>query len=78
MSLSSAKVRIICEISKKYLQSVYAEDAAVADSATLAGGKQLDVAPTSVKGVAQRYDVTQVEYRAVGFPDGNIDRIAGV
>lgn len=30
---------------------VDAEDTAVADTATLAGGKQLDVAPTSVKGI---------------------------
>ncbi len=44
-----AKLRIFSEVSKKYLQVVDAEDAAVADAAALAGGKQLDVAPTSVK-----------------------------
>lgn len=78
MSLSSAKVRIICEISKKYLQSVNAEDAAVAQAAALAGGKDFDVSPTSVKGISQGYDVAEFEDRAVGFPHGNIDGVAGV
>ncbi len=41
------------EFSKKNFKVVDAEDAAVADSAALAGGKQLNVAPTSVKGIAQ-------------------------
>lgn len=57
---------------------INSEDTTVADTATLAGGKQLDVAPTSVKGIAKRYDVAEFENRAVGFPDGNIDRVAGV
>ncbi len=44
-----AKLCIFSETSKKYFAVVYAEDAAVADFAALAGGKQLNVAPTSVK-----------------------------
>ncbi len=64
------------EFLKKNFKVVDAEDAAVADAAALAGGEQLDVAPTSVKGIAQRYDVAEFEYRAIGFPDGNIDRVA--
>ena len=75
-----ANLRIFCEIRKleKYLQVVDAEDTTVADSAALAGGKQLDVAPTSVKGISERYDVAEFENRAVGFPNGNIDRVAGI
>jgi len=75
-----AKLRIFCELHKlkEYFKVVDAEDAAVADAAALAGGEQLDVAPTSVKGIAQRYDIAEFEYRAVGFPYGNIDRVAGV
>ncbi len=46
-----AKLRIFSEVhkSEEYFEVVDAEDAAVADAAALAGGKQLDVAPTSVK-----------------------------
>jgi len=35
-----AKLQIICEISKKYFEAVDAEDAAVADTAALAGGQR--------------------------------------
>lgn len=63
---------------KKNFEAVDAEDAAVTDAATLAGGKQLDVAPTSVKGIAQRYDVAEFEDRAVAAPYGNVDGVAGV
>ena len=61
-----AKLLIFGELSKKYLQSVNAEDAAVADAAALARGEQLDVSPTSVKGISQGYDVAEFEDRAVG------------
>lgn len=54
------------------------EDAAVAYLAALAGGKYLYVPPTSVKIVSQRDTISEFKYRAVGFPDGNIDRVAGV
>lgn len=64
-----AKLLIFREVSKENLQVVDAEDAAVADAAALARGKDFDVAPTSVKIVTQGYDVTQVKYRAVGFPN---------
>lgn len=42
------------------------EDAAVANLAALAGGKQLDVAPAAVERVTERNDVTEFEDRAVG------------
>lgn len=74
----NAKLLILCEVSKKYFAVVYAEDAAVADAAALAGGKQLDVAPASVKIVSQRDTISEFEDRAVGFPNGNIDRVAAV
>ena len=57
---------------------VYAEDAAVAYLTALAGGKQLDVAPASVKIVSQGDTISEFEDRAVGFPNGNVDRVAAV
>ncbi len=74
----STKLNIFNDISKKYLAIVDAEDTAIADFATFAGGKQLDVAPTSVKIVSQGDTVTEFENRAVGLPNGNIDRVAAV
>ena len=65
-------------MSKENIEAVNAEDAAVAQTAALAGGKDFDVSPTSVKGISQGYDVAEFEYRAVGFPHGNIDGVAGV
>ena len=78
-----AKLHILCETLgikrlQKYFEVVDAEDAAVADFATFAGGKQLDVAPASVKIVSQGDTISEFEDRAVGFPYGNIDRVAGV
>ena len=45
---------------------------------TFAGGKQLYVAPASVKIVSQRDTISEFEDRAVGFPNENIDRVAAV
>ena len=73
-----ANLHIFNGISKKYLAIVYAEDAAVANLAALAGGKYLYVPPASVETVSQRDAVTEFEDRAVGFPYGNIDRVAAV
>ena len=39
----------LIELSMEYFKVIDFEDAAVADFATFTGGKQLDVAPTSVK-----------------------------
>ena len=65
-------------MSKKNIEAVNAEDAAVAQTAALAGGKDFDVSPTSVKGISQGYDVTEFEYRAVATPYGEVDGVAGV
>lgn len=74
----SAKLRIFSGISKEYFQVVDAEDAAVAYFAALAGGKDFDVPPTTVKIVSQGDTISEFQDRAVGFPYGNVDGVAGV
>ena len=69
---------ISSDISNEYFKVIDFEDAAVANFATFAGGKQLDIAPTSVKIVSQGDTVSEFEYFAVGFPNGNIHRVAAV
>lgn len=63
---------------QKNIEAVYAEDAAVAQTAALAGGKDFDVSPTSVKGISQGYYVAEFEDRAVAAPYGEVDGVAGV
>lgn len=63
---------------QKNIEAVNAEDAAVAQTAALAGGKDFDVSPASIKGISQGYDVAEFEYRAVAAPYGEVDRVAGV
>ena len=76
----NTKLLILCKVHKlkKLFEAVCAEDAAVAYLAAFARSEDFNVAPTSVKGISQRYDVAEFEDRAVGFPYGNIDRVAGV
>ena len=62
----------------KHGVAIYHEYAAVADFAALAGGKQLHVAPAAVKIVSQGDTISEFKDRAVGFPHGNIDRVAGI
>ena len=75
-----AKLLILGEIgksdSKEYFQVVDAKDTAIAYLAALAGGKYLYVPPAAIERVTERNDVTQFQDRAVGFPNGNIDRVA--
>ena len=78
-----AKLRIFSGICvtillQKYFKVIDTEDAAVTDFATFAGGKQLDVTPASVKIVLQGDTISEFEDRAVGLPNGNIDRVAAV
>lgn len=63
---------------QKYFKVVDAEDTAVAYLAALTGRKDFDVPPSSVEIVAERDTISEFEDRAVGFPNGNIDRVAGV
>ena len=69
-----AKLRIFSEICvtiwlQKYFKVIEFEDIAVADFATFAGGKYLNVPPAAVGRVTERNDVTQFQDRAVGFPN---------
>ena len=78
-----AKLRIFSEICvtiwlQKYFKVIEFEDIAVADFATLAGGKYLNVPPTSVKIVSQGDTISEFEYFAVCFPNGNIHRVAAI
>ena len=78
-----AKLRIFSGICvtillKKYFKVVDTEDAAVANLAALAGGKQFYVAPASIKIVSQGDKISEFKDRAVGFPYGNIDWVAAV
>ena len=63
---------------KKNIEAVNAEDAAVADAAALAGGKDFDVSPASVKGISQGNDVAEFEDRAVASPYGEVNGVAGI
>ena len=65
-------------MSKEYFEVVHSEDTAVAYLAALTGGKYLYVPPAAVERVTERNDITQFQDRAVGFPYGNIDRVAAV
>ena len=56
-----ANIIIFSEISKEYFKVIDFEDAAVANLTALAGGKQLNVAPASVKIVSQGDTVSEFE-----------------
>lgn len=75
-----AKLLILGEIrkSEEYFEVVDAEDTAVAYLAALAGGKYFYVPPAAVEIVSERDTISEFEDRAVGFPHGNIDRVAAV
>lgn len=53
MFFMGTNLRLFSDISKEYFKVIDFEDAAVANLAALAGGKQLYVAPASVKIVSQ-------------------------
>ena len=54
------------------------EDADVAYAAHLSRCEKFDVAPTAIVVVSQRYDVMEVQDRAVGFPYGKVNGVAAV
>ena len=76
--ITTTKLQQKIKKSKEYFKVIDLEDAAVAYLSALAGGKDFDVAPTSVKIVSQGDTVSEFEDRAVGFPHGNIHRVAAV
>lgn len=68
-----AKLRIFSGICvtiwlQKYFEVIDLEDAAVADFATFAGGKQLDIAPASIKIVSQGDTITEFEDAPIRLP----------
>ena len=63
-----ANIIIPSEISKEYFKVVHAEDTAVAYLAALAGGKYLNVPPTSVKIVSQGDTISEFEYAPIRLP----------
>ena len=63
---------------EEHFKVVDFEHTTISDFAALAGGKDFDVSPTTIKVIAQRDNIMEVQYRAVGFPNGNIDRVAGI
>ena len=56
----------------------HAENTTISDFPKFSGGQQFDIAPTSVKIISYRYAIFIVDDGAVGFPNGNIDRVAGI
>lgn len=77
-----AKLLILGEIRKSDLEEydlvVDKKNCAIANFPDFAGREDFDVPPTTIEVIAQRYNVMEVENRAVGFPYGNIDRVARV
>ena len=52
---------LIVHNSKEYRQIIDAENATIPDFATLATGEDFDIAPTSVKVIAQRDNIMEVD-----------------
>lgn len=66
------------QFSKKYFTIVHGKYTAVAYFADLPRREQFNIASTGIKIVAERDAIMQVKYFAVGFPNGNIHRVAAV
>ena len=78
MSNNSAHLMQIILISKEYFAVVYSEYATISDFADLPRREQFYIASAGIKIVAERDAIMQVKYFAVGFPNGNIHRVAAV
>ena len=68
----------IYEFSQKYLTIIHGKDATISDFADLPRREQFYIASSGIKIVAERDAIMQVKYFAVGFPNGNIHRVAAV
>ena len=61
-----------------HLTIVHGKNATVSDFADLPRREQFDIASSGIEIVAERDAIMQVKYFAVGFPYGNIHRVAAV
>ena len=71
---------LIIRVSEKYLAVIDAENADVADFAYLAGREDFEILTAGVTCalfVRERDYVMEVYDFAVGFPEGNVDGVAG-
>ena len=68
----------IYEFSQKYFTIVHGKDATISDFADLPRREQFYIASPGIKIVAERDAIMHVKYFAVGFPNGNIYRVAAV
>ena len=73
-----AKLCIFRKKSKKYFAVVNGEYATISDFADLPRREQFYIAIAGIKIVAERDAIMQAKYFAVGFPNGNIHRVAAV
>ena len=69
---------MVYKFSKKYFTIIDSEDATISDFANLPRREQFYIASTGIKIVAERDAIMQVKYFSVGFPNGNIHRVAAV
>ena len=69
-----------CKYTKlqKYFTIVHGKNATISDFADLPRREQFYIASSGIKIVAERDAIMQVKYFAVGFPNGNIHRVAAV
>ena len=68
----------IYEFSQKYFTIIHGKYAAVAYFSDLPRHEQFYIASSGIEIVAERDAIMQVKYFAVGFPNGNIHRVAAV
>ena len=66
------------QFSQKYFTIVYGKNATISDFADLPRREQFNIASSGIKIVAERDAIMQDKYFTVGFPNGNIHRVAAV
>ena len=66
------------QFSQKYFTIIHGKDATISDFADLPRREQFYIASSGIKIVEERDAIMQVKYFTVGFPNGNIHRVAAV